>query len=122
RVRPALEYNDVKVVIGETEIFCVHYRDLVERPGDFCEDILTRMLAGVLFQGVEYVQASREHRRMIQELAPLRGEVDALLSTIVGPAPRLDAHDSLNFWARPNASAMANVLGGPAIALPNGFT
>lgn len=121
RVRPALEYNDVKVVVGESEIFSVHYRDLVKRPGDFCDDTLTRMLPALLFQTVDYVQATREHRRMIQECGTLQNNFDALLSTVVGPAPRLETHDPLGFWERPHACAMANVLGGPAIGLPIGF-
>lgn len=122
RVRPALEYNDVKVVIGESEIFAVHHSDLIVRPGAFCDDMLTRMLPAVLFQAVDYVQASRTQRHMIQELAPLGERFDALLTTVTGPAPRFDSYDPLTFWKKPHACAMANVLGGPAIGLPNGFT
>src|SRR5690606_32414744 len=61
-------------------------------------------------------------RRMIEEAAPLWQRYDALLSVVFGPAPRLDAHDRLNFWARPNANPMANVLGCPSLALCNGFS
>jgi aspartyl-tRNA(Asn)/glutamyl-tRNA(Gln) amidotransferase subunit A len=121
RVRPTLDYNDVKVTIAETELFSIHARDLVARPGDFGEDFLTRVLPACVFQSTDYVQASREHRRMLQEAEPLWRKYDALLSVVFGPAPRLDAHDSLRFWTRPNANPMANVLGGPALALCAGF-
>jgi aspartyl-tRNA(Asn)/glutamyl-tRNA(Gln) amidotransferase subunit A len=47
---------------------------------------------------------------------------DALLSVVFGPAPRLDAHSQLSFWARPNANPMANVFGCPSLALCNGFS
>jgi aspartyl-tRNA(Asn)/glutamyl-tRNA(Gln) amidotransferase subunit A len=40
-----------------------------------------------------------------------------VLSVVFGPAPRLDAHSLLNFWRRPNANPMANILGGPSLAL-----
>ena len=117
RVRPTLDYSDVKVAIAETEIFSIHAKDLVARPGDFGEDFLARVLPACLFQSTDYVQASREHRRMLAESEPLWKKYDALLSVVFGPAPRLDAHNTLNFWARPNANPMANILGGPSLAL-----
>jgi aspartyl-tRNA(Asn)/glutamyl-tRNA(Gln) amidotransferase subunit A len=122
RVRPALDYSDVKVTIAETEIFSIHAGDLVTRPGDFGEDFLARALPACLFQSTDYVQASREHRRMLAEAEPLWARYDALLSVVFGPAPRLDAHRMLNFWARPNANPMANILGGPALALCAGWS
>lgn len=122
RVRPALEYSDVKVVLAETEIHTINYPDLATRPGDFGEDFLVRALPACLFQSGDYVAASREQRRMIDEVVPLWRRYDALLSVVFGPAPRLDAYDSLNFWARPNANPMANVLGCPSLALCNGFS
>jgi aspartyl-tRNA(Asn)/glutamyl-tRNA(Gln) amidotransferase subunit A len=117
RVRPTLDYSDVKVAIAETEIFSIHARDLVARPGDFGEDFLTRVLPACLFQSTDYLQASREHRRMIAEAEPLWAKYDALLSVVFGPAPRIDAHCTLNFWAKRNANPMGNILGGPALAL-----
>jgi aspartyl-tRNA(Asn)/glutamyl-tRNA(Gln) amidotransferase subunit A len=122
RVRPTLDYNDVKVTIAETELLSIHARDLVSRPGDFGEDFLARVLPACLFQSTDYVQASREHRRMLAEAEPLWKKHDALLSVVFGPAPRLDAHSPLNFWRRPNANPMANVLGGPALAVCAGFS
>jgi aspartyl-tRNA(Asn)/glutamyl-tRNA(Gln) amidotransferase subunit A len=121
-VRPALEYSDVKVVLAETEIYTINYRDLATRPGDFGEDFLTRALPACLFQSTDYVNASREQRRMLQEAAVLWKKYDALLSVVFGPAPRLDAHSVINFWAKPNANPMANVFGCPSLALCNGFS
>ena len=122
RVRPTLDYSDVKVAIAETEIFSIHARDLVSRPGDFGEDFLARVLPACVFQSTDYVQASREHRRMLAEAEPWWKKYDALLSVVFGPAPRLDAHSPLNFWRRPNANPMANILGGPSLALCAGFS
>ena len=122
QVRPALEYSDVKVTLAESEIYTINYPDLATRPGDFGEDFLARVLPACLFQSADYVAASREQRRMILEAAPLWQRYDALLSVVFGPAPRLDAHDPISFWAKPNANPMANVLGCPALALCNGFS
>ncbi len=122
RVRPALEYSDVKVVLAETEIYTINYPDLATRAGDFGEDFLSRALPACLFQSSDYVAASREQRRMIDEMAPLWKKYDALVSVVFGPAPGLDKHHPLNFWARPNANPMANVLGCPSLALCNGYS
>ena len=117
RVRPAQDYSDVKITIAETEIFSIHARDLVARPGDFGEDFLTRILPACLFQSTDYLQASREHRRMIAEAEPLWKQYDALLSVVFGPAPRIDALNTLSFWMKPSTNPMGNLLGGPALAL-----
>jgi aspartyl-tRNA(Asn)/glutamyl-tRNA(Gln) amidotransferase subunit A len=117
RVRPTLDYSDVKVAIAESELLSIHARDLVARPGDFGEDFLARVLPACVFQSIDYLQASREHRRMLAEAEPLWAKYDALLSIVFGPATRLDAHSPLNFWKRPNANPMGNILGGPALAL-----
>jgi len=122
RVRPSLQYSYFIIVIAETEIFTINYPDLVRRPGDFGEDFLTRVLGGCLFQSTDFVEASREQKRMIEEFLPIWRRYDALLSVVMGPAPRLDAHNSLAFWAKPNANPMANVLACPSIALPCGFS
>lgn len=122
RVRPARQYSDVKVVLAETEIYTINHPDLVRRPGDFGEDFLSRALPACLFQSTDYVSASREQRIMIDEMAPTWKKYDALLSVVFGPAPRLDKHSPINFWARPNANPMANVLGCPSLALCNGFS
>ncbi|MCC6534665.1 MAG: amidase [Burkholderiales bacterium] len=122
QVRPALEYSDVKVVLAETEIYTINYPDLAARPGDFGEDFLARALPACLFQSSDYVAASREQGRMIREMAPTWKKYDALLSVVFGPAPRLDAHHPINFWAKPNANPMANVLGCPSLSLCSGFS
>jgi len=122
RLRSMREYNDVKVVIAESELLAIHGHELARRPRAFGEDFLTRVLPACLFSGADVIQASRQQSIMIDELRQLGGRFDALLCCVLGPAPRLDAHDPLNFWRRPNAQPFANVTGAPAIALPNGFT
>ena len=71
RVQPLGSYYDVKIIIAESEIFSVHHRNLVARPKDFGADFRARTLPSVLFTASDYVQASREHRRMMLEMEPL---------------------------------------------------
>jgi aspartyl-tRNA(Asn)/glutamyl-tRNA(Gln) amidotransferase subunit A len=122
RARPVRDFVDVKVIIAESEIYSINYRDLVNRPGDFGRDFLGRILPACLFQAPDYVAASREHRRMIAEARALYGKYDILLTTGFGPAPRLDAHRTASFWQGRNIFTPSNVMAGPALELCNGFS
>jgi aspartyl-tRNA(Asn)/glutamyl-tRNA(Gln) amidotransferase subunit A len=122
RTRPLLASLDVKVIIAETEIFAIHHQDLIARHGDFGRDFLGRVLPACLFQAVDYVAASREHRRIVLESRSLFEKFDVLLTSGFGPAPRLDAHRTVNFWQKSNVFTPSNVTAGPALALCNGFS
>ena len=122
RTRPMQESFDTKVVIAESEIYSIHYDDLKSRPGDFGRDFLGRVLPACLFQSSDYVQASREHRRIIAATRPLYQKYDVLLTAGFGPAPRLDAHRTANFWQKASIFTPSNVTGGPSLELPNGFS
>ncbi len=121
RVRPLQHYFDVKVIIAETELFSVHQRDLITRPGDFGADFRARALPAALFTANDYVQATREHRRMVVDMEPLYRQYDAFISAGQGEAPRLDAHSSLAFWQRANLFTASNVTSQPVLELCNGF-
>jgi aspartyl-tRNA(Asn)/glutamyl-tRNA(Gln) amidotransferase subunit A len=121
RVRPLADYFDVKVLIAETEIFAVHERALRTRPHDFGADFRARVLPSLLFTGRDYVQAAREHRRMLLEIAPLHERFDALVTAGLGEAPRLADHRSVSFWRSPSPLTAWNVTGQPVLMLPNGF-
>jgi aspartyl-tRNA(Asn)/glutamyl-tRNA(Gln) amidotransferase subunit A len=121
RVRSLQCYFDIKVIIAETEIFSIHQPDLIARPSDFGADFRARVLPAVLFTANDYVQATREHRRMVAEMAPLYQQYDAFVTAGQGEAPRLDAHRSLTFWQRPNLFTAANVTSQPALEICNGF-
>jgi aspartyl-tRNA(Asn)/glutamyl-tRNA(Gln) amidotransferase subunit A len=121
RVRPLASYFDVKIIIAESEIFSVHQRDLVARPKDFGADFRSRVLPSVLFTANDYVQATREHRRMMIEMEPLYAKFDAFLTAGMGEAPRLTDYRSVSFWQKPSLLTAWNVTGQPVLALPNGF-
>jgi aspartyl-tRNA(Asn)/glutamyl-tRNA(Gln) amidotransferase subunit A len=120
-VRPLASYFDVKIIIAESEIFSVHQRDLVARPKDFGADFRSRALPSVLFSAHDYVQATREHRRMMVEMEPLYARFDAFVTAGMGEAPRLADYRSVSFWQKPSLLTAWNVTGQPVLALPNGF-
>jgi aspartyl-tRNA(Asn)/glutamyl-tRNA(Gln) amidotransferase subunit A len=123
RLRPALDYYDVKITIAESELLAVHEQALRTRPGDFGEDFLGRVLAAVLISGRDYVQAQRERRRMLAEMAPVYANCDVVVTaTAGGPAPRLGTWRTIEFWRRASLTTPFNVTGGPALAQCIGFS
>src|SRR5437762_8524711 len=121
RVRPLGEYFDVKIVIAESEIFSVHQKNLVARPKDFGADFRSRAFPSVLFTANDYVQATREHRRMMVEMEPLFSRFDAFVTAGMGEAPRIADYRSVSFWQKPSLLTAWNVTGQPVLMLPNGF-
>jgi aspartyl-tRNA(Asn)/glutamyl-tRNA(Gln) amidotransferase subunit A len=122
RIRPAADYHAVKVTGAETELFAVHEPVLRTRLNDFGADFLGRALGALLISGADYVQASRQRRAMIAEMAPLYHRYDVLLTAGPGPATRLDAWRTINFWQRGSVTTPFNVSGGPALVQCIGFT
>jgi len=122
RARPVMDGMDVKVIIAESELFAIHHKDLMARPGDFGRDFLGRALPACLFQSVDYVQALRKHRRYLADIKPLYEKYDVLLTCGFGPAPRLDAHRTLAFWQRSNVFTPSNVARSPALVVCNGYS
>jgi aspartyl-tRNA(Asn)/glutamyl-tRNA(Gln) amidotransferase subunit A len=120
RVRPLGSYFDVKIIIAESEIFSVHAKNLIARPKDFGADFRSRALPSVLFSASDYVQATREHRRMMVEMEPLYRRFDAFVTAGMGEAPRLADYRSVSFWQKPSLLTAWNVTGQPVLALPNG--
>jgi aspartyl-tRNA(Asn)/glutamyl-tRNA(Gln) amidotransferase subunit A len=121
RVRPLGQYFDVKIIIAESEIYAVHEKHLLTRPKDFGADFRSRVLPSVLFTAHDYVQAMREHRRMMVEMAPLYERFDAFVTAGMGEAPRIADYRSISFWEKPSLLTAWNVTSQPVLALPNGF-
>src|SRR5438105_7590667 len=121
RVRPLAAYFDVKIIIAESEIFGIHQANLTTRAGDFGADFRSRVLPSVLFTANDYVQATREHGRVMVEMEPLYAKFDAVVTAGLGEAPRIADYRSISFWQKPSLLTAWNVTGQPVLALPNGF-
>ena len=122
RIRPAADYHAVKITGAESELLAVHEPALRQRLQDFGADFLGRVLGALLISGADYMQASRQRRVMIDEMAPLYDRYDVLLTAGPGPAARLDAWRTINFWQRNSVTTPFNVTGGPALVQCIGFT
>ena len=122
RIRPAADYHAVKITGAESELLSVHEPVLRTRLNDFGADFLGRALGALLISGADYMQASRQRRVMIAEMAPLYARYDVLVTAGPGPAARLDAWRTINFWQRNSVTTPFNVTGGPALVQCIGFT
>jgi len=120
-LRPMQAYSDIKIVMAESELFSLHLAELIKRPEAFGQDFRVRSLAACLFTSEDYVSASRERRRVLEEMRPLYRRFDLLLTANTSAAPRLDKHASLSFWQRGNLTSPFNCSGGPALAVLCGF-
>ena len=109
------------MVIAQTEVFANHQADLIARGNDFGAELLRKVLPACLFQAADYVQAQRERRRMLVEIAPFYDKFDVLVTAASGPAPRLDQFQGIEFWSKPSIYNIFNITGGPALALCIGF-
>jgi aspartyl-tRNA(Asn)/glutamyl-tRNA(Gln) amidotransferase subunit A len=125
RMRPIQDYYDVKIIIAESELFAIHQADLIDRPQDFGEIFVGRVLGGALFHSVDYVQAQRERRIMLAEMKPLYERYDAFVTAGLGPAPSLETHRNIGFWEKwqkPNMTTPFNVTAGPALVQCIGYS
>ena len=113
----------VKITIAESELFNVHRRNLQARPRDFGQDFLSRALGAVCFTAQDHVAAHRRWRQLLRSMEPVYARFDLLTApSATGPAPRLDAHDTVNFWRSPSITTPFDVTGGPALTLTAGFS
>jgi aspartyl-tRNA(Asn)/glutamyl-tRNA(Gln) amidotransferase subunit A len=121
-LRPMQHYLDVKIVTAESELFSIHLEELRARPEAFGQDFRGRALAACLFTSEDYVRASRCRRFITSEMENIYRRYDLMLTANTSAAPRIDKHDILSFWTSASLTTPFDVTGGPALALPCGFT
>ena len=100
-----------------------HAAALRERPELFSEELRAAFELGSFYSGVDYVQAQRLRRHLMDATALVMADLDAVVmptspvaaTPIVGSPPE---HAML----RPRNTMPFNVLGLPAISVPCGFT
>src|SRR5215469_4389707 len=123
RIRPAADYYAVKITIAESEQYAIHEEELRSRPHEFGADFLGRALPAILYSGADYIQAQRERRLMLTEIASIYEKFDVLVTpTAPGPAPRLGTWRTISFWQNSSLTTPFNVTAGPALAQCMGFT
>ncbi|MEM7253895.1 MAG: amidase [Pseudomonadota bacterium] len=121
RLRPLPVYQDIKVTQAEAEVFAIHRTDLQTRIDLYGRDFLGRVLPACLLNGADYLAASRERARVVEEMKPIYERFDLLLTIGPGPAPAFGRWRTLNFWEKGSITAPFNVTGAPALVQCMGY-
>jgi aspartyl-tRNA(Asn)/glutamyl-tRNA(Gln) amidotransferase subunit A len=119
--------NTAGLVILLSEAAAVHQAEL-HRRGDFGTDVLALLDQGSLIPAVDYVNAQRQRKVLLDEFHKLFQDIDGLFtpSTPI-PAPRIGQTEITLDGARHNTRILTtrfargiNVLGFPALSIPCG--
>ena len=123
RLSPLADYTGPSWVITCAEAGAVHEENLRTRLGDYGENFRYRVLPGALLSGVDYVQAQRQRRALVAEMAAVLERVHLLLTVTVPTPPQRFEEVTLDslLASRPITSAF-NMTGFPALAVRAGFT
>ena len=122
-VRPLAEYAACNRVILLCEACAVHERWMQERPGDYGRLLLERLLPGLAFSGVDYVQATRTRARLAAEFNSLFDDIDAVVAiNNMEPAFPIEEPEVAEYHYSRHARTPFNVTGNPALAVPTGFS
>jgi aspartyl-tRNA(Asn)/glutamyl-tRNA(Gln) amidotransferase subunit A len=125
RVRPLHEYYGIRLALTESELYARHQDHLRTHASDYGHHFLGRALAATLFTASDYIAAQRERRNVIAEFQSLYARYDAFITSGAGPAPHMDSHRHIGAsqkWATPSMGTLFSLTGGPALAIPCGFS
>ncbi|UPG73394.1 amidase [Roseomonas gilardii subsp. gilardii] len=117
-------FNACGRVILTAEAFAIHEKDLRERPQDYGELFLMRIVTGAAISSADYIQAQRLRRELsiaVNREALKRCDI-LLTACALGPAPAFAdcPPDRPVFW--PIQSMPFNVTGNPALSMPAGLS
>lgn len=127
---PHIEDAEYAITMIDTaEATTVHHRALAEQPDDYGNDVRFLLKCGVIVSAVDYLEAQQIRALLQQSFTQTFSEVDVLMApTLPIETPTLrqttslingavtDTEDALMRLVGP-----ANLLGLPAISVPNGF-
>jgi aspartyl-tRNA(Asn)/glutamyl-tRNA(Gln) amidotransferase subunit A len=109
--------------IIEVEAFAIHERWLKERPQDYGALSRSRLGAGALTRGVDYVRAQQARRVLTQRYNEAFADCDVLVTVSShDPACRIDDQAEIKRTFERHARSVFNIAGAPAIAVPIGFS
>jgi len=123
QLEPLDVYASCNRTILLSEAYAVHEQWLRERPSDYGASSRQRLLPGAFIRAVDYVQATRLRRRLIDQFEEAMRDFDVAVtvSSMDPPALIEDASEMARTYPR-QARVPFNAIGCPALVLPVGFT
>jgi aspartyl-tRNA(Asn)/glutamyl-tRNA(Gln) amidotransferase subunit A len=121
-VSPLEEWTACGMIIMLAEAYAIHEDNLRRRFTDFGEIFRGRMAVAGLIAGVDYIQAVRRRRELVDEFDRAMAGLDILM-TAASPseAPRIDAVGKFAIFERPLLTMPFNVTGSPAMSVCCGY-
>jgi aspartyl-tRNA(Asn)/glutamyl-tRNA(Gln) amidotransferase subunit A len=120
---PLAEYLAVNRTILNSEAFALHEKWMRERPEDYGALARERIMPGAFVRAADYINATRLRRKMADAFHALFANIDvAVTASSMDPACRIDDPKAVEFTYARQARAPFNVTGGPALAVPVGFS
>ena len=121
--RPLAQYAACNRVILLSEACAIHEKWITERPGDYGALLLGRLLPGMAYSGVDYVQATRTRARYAAEFNENFNTLDAVVTVNnMEPAFVIEDFEAGEKHYPRQARTPFNVTGNPALAVPTGFS
>ncbi len=119
---PMMDYHAVGSVILTSEAYAVHEPWLKERFNDYGELFRDRIALGGFIRSVDYVQAIRRRRLLIQEMKDAMADLDILVSASQpGEAPLITEVPKWTNLEKPSLTMPFNVTGYPAMSVCTGY-
>jgi aspartyl-tRNA(Asn)/glutamyl-tRNA(Gln) amidotransferase subunit A len=123
RLSPLSRWMDCGRIIHYAEAYAIHEKDLQERPEDYAAITRRRMLGGAFIAASEYVKAQQLRTVLCEEYRAALDTVDALITISSFDLPcRIDDDEAIARTYERQCRMPFNVAGGPAVALPTGFS
>lgn len=120
---PLAQFLACNRIILTSEAYAVHEEWLRDRPQDYGKRTRQRLLTGAFMQASDYINANRVRRKLSRDFNALFAEVDVIITASAMDLPcRIDDDDQVEYTYGRQARAPFNVTGGPALAVPVGFS
>jgi len=121
--RPLAQYAACNRVILLSEACAIHEKWITERADDYGALLLGRLLPGMAYSGVDYVQATRTRARYAAEFNENFNTLDAVVTiNNMEPAFLIEDFEAGEKHYPRQARTPFNVTGNPALAVPTGFS
>jgi aspartyl-tRNA(Asn)/glutamyl-tRNA(Gln) amidotransferase subunit A len=120
---PLAQYLACNRIILSSEAYAIHQAWLKDKPRDYGRRTRQRLLSGAFVNAADYINANRVRRRLSQNFNALFTDVDVIITASAMDLPcRIDDDEQIEFTYGRQARAPFNVTGGPALAVPVGFS
>lgn len=120
---PLSEYFACNRIILSSEAYAIHEAWLRERPEDYGGRTRQRLLSGAFVKAADYINANRVRRKLSRAFHALFEDLDVIVTaSAMDPPCRIDDDENIEFTYGRQARAPFNVTGGPALAVPVGFS